>query len=103
MLSVAGQALMPATHILVARLFGVATFGAYQASVAVVEVLARAGPLGAIGGLHRFVAAHRAAGEPDLALRALGTGVRAAAAAAATLAVALAFLGPTLARAWHEP
>src|SRR5262249_47918968 len=88
---------------LVARLFGVGIFGAFQASVAVIEVLSRAGLLGAIGAQHRFIAAHRGAGEEDLALRALGTGTRAAALASGVLALVLAIAAPLLARAWHEP
>ena len=67
---------MPVTHILVARLFGAAVFGAYQASVAILEVLTRAGQVGSMGGMHRFIAAHRAAGDADLEQRALGTGIR---------------------------
>jgi O-antigen/teichoic acid export membrane protein len=103
LLAALGQGLMPVTHILIARLFGPAVFGAYQASAAMVEVLARAGPLGAVSGEHRFIAAHRAAGETELAQRALGTGIRMAAAASAILAVVLALLARPLARAWNEP
>ena len=76
LLSAVGQGLMPVTHILVARLFGTAVFGAYQASVAILDVLTRAGQAGSMGGMHRFIAAHRAAGEADLERSALGTGIR---------------------------
>ena len=103
LLSAIGQGLMPVTQILIARLFGMATFGAYQANVAVVEVLTRAGTVGSVGGQHRFLAAHRAAGEEALAQRTLGTGIRLTAAVAGILAVALALVapaaGPRLARA----
>jgi O-antigen/teichoic acid export membrane protein len=103
LLSMAGQALVPLFQILVARLYGVAVFGAYQASLAVIDVLIRAGLVGAIAGQHRFIAAHRAAGEEEMELRALGTGVRLVVTTSAGLAVVLALLGPLLARAWHEP
>ena len=43
-LSVAGQALMPATHILIARLFGVATFGAGHGRAARARTRARRAP-----------------------------------------------------------
>ena len=76
LLSALGQGLMPVTHILIARLFGAAVFGAYQASVAILDVLTRAGQVGSMGGMHRFIAAHRAAGDDDLTKRALGTGIR---------------------------
>jgi O-antigen/teichoic acid export membrane protein len=103
LLSAVGQSLMPVTHILIARLFGTATFGAYQANAAMVEVLARAGPVGAVSGEHRFIAAHRAAGDADLTRRALGTGIRTATVASSLLALGLALLAPALARAWQEP
>jgi O-antigen/teichoic acid export membrane protein len=103
LLAAVGQGLMPVTQILIARLFGTATFGAYQASVAIVEVLARTGPLGGVSGEHRFIAAHRAAGEADLMQRALGTGIRLAAVASSILVVALVLLAPALASAWREP
>ena len=103
LLSAVGQGLTPVTHILIARLFGTATFGAYQASVAVVDVLARAGSAGGVGGEHRFIAAHRAAGEEALAQRALGTGIRLAFAVSGIIALALGLLAPVLSRLWHEP
>jgi O-antigen/teichoic acid export membrane protein len=103
LLSALGQGLLPVAHILIARLFGLATFGGYQASVAIVEVLSRAGPLGSVSGEHRFIAAHRAAGDADLTRRALGTGIRLTVAAASILVVALVVAAPALARLWHEP
>ena len=103
LLSAVGQSLMPVTHILVARLFGRAVFGAYQASVAVLDVLTRAGQVGSMGGMHRFIAAHRAAGQEDLTKRALGTGVRLTVVVSGILAVGLGLLATPIARAWHEP
>ena len=103
LLSAVGQGLMPVTHILVARLFGTAMFGAYQASVAILDVLTRAGQAGSMGGMHRFIAAHRAAGEADLERSALGTGIRLTVGVSAVLAIGLALLAKPIARAWHEP
>jgi O-antigen/teichoic acid export membrane protein len=103
LLSAVGQGLMPVTHILVARLFGMAVFGAYQASVAILDVLTRAGQAGSIGGMHRFIAAHRAAGEADLERSALGTGIRLTVGVSSVLALGLALLAKPVARAWHEP
>jgi O-antigen/teichoic acid export membrane protein len=103
LLSALGQGLMPVTNILVARLFGMAIFGAYQASVAILDVLTRTGQAGSMGGMHRFIAAHRAAGEADLEKRALGTGIRLTVAVSSVLAVGLALLAKPIARAWHEP
>jgi O-antigen/teichoic acid export membrane protein len=103
LLSALGQGLMPVTHILIARLFGQETFGAYQANLAVVDVAARGGPVGSVGSLHRFIAAHRAAGDADLARRALGTGIRLTVAVSSILALGLGLLAPVLARAWGEP
>lgn len=103
LLSALGQGLMPVTHILIARLFGAATFGAYQASVAILEVLTRAGMVGSMHGMHRFIPAHRAAGDADLEQSALGTGLRMTVAVSAVLSLGLAVLAPLVARTWHEP
>jgi len=102
-LAIVGQGLLPVYQMLVANLFGQAIFGAYRASVAILEVLVRGGMVGAAGGQYRFVAAHRAAGEDDLALRALGTGATIATVVSTVLALGLAILAPWLARAWNEP
>lgn len=103
LLSALGQSLMPVTHILVARLFGRTIFGAYQASVAILDVLTRTGQVGSMGGMHRFIAAHRAAGDDDLTKRALGTGIRLTVVVSSLLAVGLGLLATPIARAWHDP
>jgi O-antigen/teichoic acid export membrane protein len=103
LLSAVGQSLMPVTHILVARLFGRAVFGAYQASVAILDLLTRAGQVGSMGGMHRFIAAHRAAGDEDSTKRALGTGIRLTVVVSSLLAIGLGLLASPIARAWHEP
>jgi O-antigen/teichoic acid export membrane protein len=102
LLSALGQGLTPVTHILVARLFGTAVFGAYQASVAIVDVLTRAGQVGSMGGMHRFIAAHRAAGDDELTKRALGAGIRLTVGVSSVLAIGLALLAAPIARAWDE-
>ena len=94
---------MPVYQMLVARLFGPTTFGAYRASVAIAEVLVRGGMVGAGHGQYRFVAAHRAAGEDNLALRAMGTGAAITTAVSSVLGLGLALLAPLVARAWNEP
>ncbi|HEY7373579.1 MAG TPA: hypothetical protein VIF57_15570, partial [Polyangia bacterium] len=63
LLSALGQGITPVTSILIARLFGTVTFGAYQASLALLDVLTRTGMVGSMGGMHRFIAAHRATGD----------------------------------------
>jgi O-antigen/teichoic acid export membrane protein len=103
LLAAIGQGLMPVTHVLMARLYGLATFGAFQANAAIVDVLNRTGPVGSIGSLHRFIAGHRATGEEDLAQRALGSGIRLTATVSTVLALGMALLAPILARAWGEP
>ena len=103
LLSALGQGLMPVTHIMIARLFGPAVFGAYQASLAILEVLTRAGLVGSMHGMHRFIPAHRAEGDTELEQRALGTGIRLTVAVSSLLALALALLAPWVARAWNEP
>jgi len=103
LLSALGQGLMPVTHILVANLYGKAVFGAYQAAVAILDLLTRAGQAGSMGGMHRFIAAHRAAGDEDLTKRALGTGIRLTVGVSSVLALALALLARPIAHWWREP
>lgn len=103
LLAAIGQGLMPVAHVLTARLFGLETFGAFQANAAIIDVLTRTGPVGSVGSLHRFIAAHRATGEEPMAQRALGTGIRLTAAVSSLLALGVALLAPALARAWKEP
>jgi O-antigen/teichoic acid export membrane protein len=103
LLSIACQLLGPIYSILAARLFGLIIFGVFQASLAVIDVLSRMGIVGGIGGQHLFIARHRAAGEADLELRALGTGIRLAVLASCVLAVMLCLFAGGIARAYHDP
>jgi O-antigen/teichoic acid export membrane protein len=98
-----GQALMPVTQILVARLFGTATFGAYQASRNLIEVLYRGGTGGADKAMLRYVPANRARGDESLVTSALGSGVRLCLVVAGIFVVLLASFGPELARRLSAP
>jgi O-antigen/teichoic acid export membrane protein len=101
---VAAQALLTVTHVLLARLYGRAVFGGYQAALAILEVLTRGGTGGADKGMLRYVAGQRALGRPDLVRSALGTGLRLCLAIAGCTALALAlFAAPPLARVARDP
>lgn len=102
-LTIAAQAMLTVTHVLLARLFGRTVFGSYQACLAIMEVLTRGGTGGADKGMLRYIAAHRARGETELVHSALGTGLRVCL-MVSTIAVAIVLLaaGP-LAHLAHEP
>jgi O-antigen/teichoic acid export membrane protein len=102
-LTIAAQALLTVTHVLLARLFGRGVFGGYQASLAILEMVTRGGTGGADKGMLRYVAGHRALGEHELVRRALGTGLRLCIGIAGTAAVLLAFGAVPLARLAHDP
>src|SRR5512143_3951882 len=94
-LRVAGRALRGVTDVVVARLFGPLVFGGYQACLAIMEVLTRGGTGGADKGMLRYIAGFRARGEPELARRALGTGLRLCLGVASVVAVLVfALAGP---------
>src|SRR4051794_24714914 len=76
LLGAIAQGLMPIYHVLVARLFGQATFGLYQTSLVIVELCTRLGWMGGDRAMHRFIAGHRAAGEDEMAQRAFGGALR---------------------------
>jgi O-antigen/teichoic acid export membrane protein len=102
-LTIAAQALLTVTHVLFARLFGRAVFGSYQASLAILEMITRAGTAGADKGMLRYIAGFRARGEQDLVRSALGTGLRLCLMVAGTLAAILMVFAAPLARVAHEP
>lgn len=101
-LTIAGQALMAVTHVLLGNLFGATVFGRYQAGLAFMEVLTRTGTGGADKGMLRYVAAHRARGEGELVRSALGTGLRLALGIGGTLALWLAASSGIIAYLTHE-
>jgi O-antigen/teichoic acid export membrane protein len=102
-LTILAQALLSVTHVLLARLFGAAVFGSYQTCLAVLEILTRSGAAGADKGMLRYVAAHRASGEPHLVQRALGTGLRLSIGVAGALALALIVTSGLVAHIYHQP
>ena len=97
------QLLMPAYHVLAARLFGQAAFGTYQAALVVLEFCNRFGWAGGDKAMHRFIAGHRAAGEDDLARRAMGSILRLSAAVSAALAVVLFLAADLVAARMRKP
>jgi O-antigen/teichoic acid export membrane protein len=102
-LTVAAQALLSVTHVLLARLFGRAVFGSYQACLAILELVTRGGTGGAGGGMLRYVAAHRARGEEENVRSAIGTGLWICLMlSSAAAAILIATAGP-VARLMREP
>jgi O-antigen/teichoic acid export membrane protein len=102
LLGMIAQGLMPVYQVMVARLYGKAALGLYAAAIAVTEVLVRFGMAGVDKSMHRFIAAHRGAGDADLERRAFGTGVRLTVGVSAALTLGmLAFSGP-IARHFHR-
>ena len=102
-LTVAAQALLSITHVLLARLFGRAVFGSYQACLAILELVTRGGTGGAGGGMLRYVAAHRARGEEENVRSAIGTGLWVCLTlSSAAAAILIATAGP-VARLMREP
>jgi O-antigen/teichoic acid export membrane protein len=97
------QLLMPVYHVTVARLFGQAVFGLYQTCLAVLDLCTRIGWMGGDRAMHRFIAAHRAAGEDDLARRAFGGAMRLTTSVSAVMTVALIFGSGLVARLTHKP
>jgi O-antigen/teichoic acid export membrane protein len=97
------QAVTSATQVVFARLFGPVVYGAYQAAYAVVELAIRGAPAGGDKGMLRYVAAARAAGDPEGVRRALGTGLRLGLLVSAILAVALALTADAIAAALGVP
>jgi O-antigen/teichoic acid export membrane protein len=101
-LAMLGQGLLPIHRMLVSRLFGQTAYGIYRAGADLCEVAINAGLAGADKGLLRFVAGHRASGEKEEEIRALGTGLRLAGGVLSLLAVALALAAPFFARIWGK-
>jgi O-antigen/teichoic acid export membrane protein len=98
-----GHGLMPLQRVLVSRLFGQTAYGIYRASADLVEVLTRAGQVGADKAMLRYVAAHRVSGEEAEETRALGSGLRMSGSALVVLALGLFLAAPLFARLWGNP
>jgi O-antigen/teichoic acid export membrane protein len=102
-LTVVAQSVLTVTQFLLARLFGRAVFGSYQACVAILELLTRGGTGGAGLSMLRYVAAYRARGEDDNVRSAIGTGLRLCLiVSGSAVAILMAAAGP-LARLMREP
>ena len=102
-LTVAAQALLSITHVLLARLFGRAVFGSYQACLAILELVTRGGTGGTGGAMLRYVAAHRARGEEDNVRSAIGTGLWLCLMLSSTAAAILIATAGPVARLMREP
>jgi len=102
-LTVAAQAMVSLTHVLLARFFGRAVFGSYQASLAILELVTRAATGGAGGGILRYVSGPRARGQHDEVRSAIGTGLRLCLSISGLAALALVAGAGGLARLMREP
>ncbi|MBN2574844.1 MAG: oligosaccharide flippase family protein [Deltaproteobacteria bacterium] len=101
--TILGQGLLPLAHILIARLFGTVVFGAYQGTLAFVEMATRGGTGGADKAMLRYIAGFRGRGDASSEASALGTGLRLCVSVALPLAIGLMLGAPLLARLLHEP
>ncbi len=97
-LTISGQALLTVSHVVLARLFGQAVFGTYQASAAILEMVTRGGTGGADKAMLRYVAGHRARGEHDLVRSAMGTALRMCIVIAGGFALLLGIVADPVAR-----
>jgi O-antigen/teichoic acid export membrane protein len=102
-LTVAAQALVSLTHVLLARLFGRAVFGSYQACLAILELVTRGASSGASGGILRYVAGSRASGQHDEVRSAIGSGLRLCLTISTIAALALVAAAAPLARLMRQP
>lgn len=102
-LTIVAQGIFPMAQVLFARLFGAAVFGAYQVSVALLEVAVRGGTGGADKAMLRYVAGARAHGDASATESALFSGLRQGLVLGTALAVGLALGAPAIGRLFHQP
>jgi O-antigen/teichoic acid export membrane protein len=102
-LTLLAQALIAATQVVFARLYGQMVYGAYLSTLAVLEVLGRGGAAGADRAMLRYVAAFRASGNAAGVRSAIGTGLRLGLAVSATFAVVMVLAAPRVAALLGEP
>jgi O-antigen/teichoic acid export membrane protein len=102
-LTILAQALLGATQVVFARLFGRSVFGAYLSSLVVLDLFSRGGTGGADKAMLRYVAAARASGDASGVNRAIGTGLRLTLMVAGSFALALALGAPLVASLMKEP
>jgi len=96
------QGLLAGTQVVFARLYGKLVYGSYLSALAVLEVLYRGGTGGADKAMLRYVAAARAADDPDAVRSAIGTGLRLNLLVAGIFGVGLAVAAPWIAAAVGE-
>jgi O-antigen/teichoic acid export membrane protein len=97
------QAVIAATQVVFARLYGPVIFGSYGSVVALLEVFCRGGVAGADKAMLRYVAAARASGDAAGVRSAIGTGLRMCLAGSGLFFLVLLLGGPWLARLMKEP
>jgi O-antigen/teichoic acid export membrane protein len=98
-LTILAQALLAATQVVFARLYGKPIYGAYLSALAVLEVLYRGGTGGADKAMLRYVAAARAANDGAAVHSAIGTGLRLNLLVAGSFGLALLIAAPWIAAA----
>jgi O-antigen/teichoic acid export membrane protein len=103
LLTILAQALIAATQVVFARLYGQVVYGSYVSTLAVLDVLNRGGTGGADKAMLRYVAAARAAGDAAGVKSAIGTGLRLGMAVGGCFGIALACAAPLLAIAFKAP
>jgi O-antigen/teichoic acid export membrane protein len=101
-LTILAQAIIAATQVVFARLYGRTVYGMYQAAVAILDIAARGGAAGADKAMLRYVAAFRAGGDSAGVRSAIGTGLRLCIGLTSVLALALALFARPIASAFHE-
>jgi O-antigen/teichoic acid export membrane protein len=102
-LTIVAQAVIAATQVVFARLYGQAIYGAYITTYAWIEAMSRGGGAGADKAMLRYVAGARASGDEEGVRRALGTGLRLCMAVAGSLSLLVLVAAPWLAALWKRP
>jgi O-antigen/teichoic acid export membrane protein len=103
LLTVLAHAGLPALHATITNLFGAAVYGLYAYALGVLEIVTYLATCGTEIGLLRFVALHRAAGDPAQENQAMGTALRVAFVLGAIFAALLAVLATPLAGLYDQP
>jgi O-antigen/teichoic acid export membrane protein len=103
LLTVLAHAGLPALHATITNLFGAAVYGLYAFALGVLEIVTYLAMCGTEIGLLRYVAIHRAAGEPAREDQAMGTALRGALVLGAFFAVLVAVFAAPLANLYDQP
>ncbi len=102
-LTIVAQGISPVAQVIFARLFGTAVFGAYQVSVALLEVATRGGTGGADKAMLRYIAGARARGDQAASDGALFSGLRQGLVLGMALVAGLVLFAPAIGRLFHQP